>query len=343
MDANKKERPDLPRGKEMDKKLLKNPWIQGGLLVLALILYLISPNDGWRFIFGLAVALIIVGLVVFEVKEGAKEHGWKNEVKDTLITLIAAVVIWYAAQFLLNTTSPVSAVVTCSMLPNLQRGDFAIVQGAPINAYELEMTSAQIEQLKNNDAKFTFDGTEYSVKGSIYSSCIYSSQQNKPAYCNGLISDPTAIIETKGPLTFYYAACSMAIRDRGTIVEPCVISVDYNGKNYPIRLTNDVLVYQPNKAEVYSLSGDIIHRAYFKIKEIDTGKYYYLTKGDNNQVLDVQVWDYVRNMGNYPISQEQVKGRLLFQIPYLGYYKLLLSGFFTEPMQCKMQLSYPHN
>ncbi|MFA6530159.1 MAG: hypothetical protein WCT31_00370 [Candidatus Micrarchaeia archaeon] len=318
------------------KEVFKNAYFQAALLVIALILYLISPNDGYRLIFGVIVVIVIIGLVFLEIKQGAKEHGWKNEFKDTLLTLVAAVIIWYAIQFLLNTNSPISAVVTCSMLPNLQRGDFAIVQGASPAAYSIEMTQSQFDSLYG-DARFSFgEEAGQSVKGSIYSYCIYL----RPEMCKQFVSEPEKFVEIKGPLTFHYSACSMDIRNKGVISEPCVTSVTFEGNEYPINLKNDVMVYQPGKTEIYSLYGDIIHRAYFKITVKETGKVYYLTKGDNNQVLDIQVYDYTRNMGNDPISQDRVKGKLIANIPYLGYYKLLLSGFFTEPQQCTMQLRY---
>lgn len=318
------------------KAIFKNAYFQAALLIAALILYLISPNDSYRLIFGLIVVIVIIGLVFFEIKQGAKEHGWKNEVKDTAITLIAAVAIWYAIQFLLNTNSPISAVVTCSMLPNLQRGDFAIVQGAPPSAYPIEMTQSQFDSL-SGDAKFNFgEESGQSVKGSIYSYCIYL----RPGICKQFVSEPQRFSEVRGPLTFHYSACSIDIRNQGAISEPCVTSISFEGREYPINLKNDVMVYQPGKNEIYSLYGDIIHRAYFKITVKETGNVYYLTKGDNNQVLDIQVYDYNRNMGNDPIPQNRVKGKLIANIPYLGYYKLLLSGFFTEPQQCTMQLKY---
>lgn len=319
------------------KQLVKNPYFQAGLLAILLILYLFSPNDSFRLVFGFLVAAAMVGLVVYEMKEGVKDRGIKHELKDTLIALGIALAFWFSLQFLLNTSSPISAVVTCSMLPNLQRGDFAIVQNAPISAYSIDMTETEFQQLLG-PAEFSVNGTKYSTKGSLYSYCIAT----RDSFCKDFGANPSNYVEIRGPFTFHYSVCTIDIKDKGKVSEPCVTSVSFKGNEYPIKLTNDVIVYQPDKTEIYSLYGDIIHRSYFKINVLDTGKTYYLTKGDNNQILDIQVYDYTLQKGNYPISQDKVKGKLLFKIPILGYYKLLLSGFFTEPNQCRMLLSYQY-
>jgi len=315
------------------KNALKNPYIQGAILILGLILYLLSPNDAFRLLTGAIVAITIIGLVVLEIKEGAKQQGWKHEIKDTVLTLIAALILWFAAQFVLNTSSPISAVVTCSMLPNLQRGDFAIVQGASPSAYEIEMTKNELDELYG-DSKFYANGQNYSVKGSLYSYCAYI----RPEFCKEFVATPEKFPETKGSLTFHYSSCTMDIKNKGKMTEPCVTSVEYKEKIYPVNTSNEIIVYQPDKNELYSLSGDIIHRAYFKIKIKETGEYYYLTKGDNNPILDIQAYDYMLKMGNEPIYQKKIKGKMIFKVPLLGYYKLLISGFFTEPPQCSMQL-----
>lgn len=319
------------------KQLVKNPYFQVGLLAILLILYLFSPNDSFRLVFGFLVAAAMIGLVVYEMKEGVKERGVSHELKDTLFALAIALAFWFGLQFLLNTSSPISAVVTCSMLPNLQRGDFAIVQNAPISAYSLDVTQSEFQQLLG-PAEFFVNGTGYSTKGSLYSYCIAT----RDAFCNDFGLNPQNYKETRGPFEFYYSDCKIDIKDKGKISEPCVTRVSFKGKDYPVRLSNDVIVYQPDKTEIYSLYGDIIHRAYFKIQVIDSNKTYYLTKGDNNQILDIQVYDYNIQKGNYPISQDKVKGKLVLKVPILGYYKLLLSGFFTEPNQCRMLLSYEY-
>jgi hypothetical protein len=58
-----------------------------------------------------------------------------------------------------------------------------------------------------------------------------------------------------------------------------------------------------------------------------SGKYYVLTKGDNNPGLDLQY-------GNYPSNMSFIEGKVVASIPYLGYLKLALSNSFVEPSGC---------
>ena len=64
------------------KNSLKNPYIQGAILVVGLILYLLSPNDAFRLLTGALVAITIIGLVVLEIKEGAKTEEQPKSQED---------------------------------------------------------------------------------------------------------------------------------------------------------------------------------------------------------------------------------------------------------------------
>lgn len=330
---------------------LRSPKYQVLILIVLLIFYLLSPNDFFRVVFGILTALTFLAMVALEMKSGVDQQGWKNEIKDTAVLIIVVLLFWFAIQFILNTPSPISAVVTCSMLPNLQRGDFAIVQGAIPNAHEIELTKAELQQLFGKST-LTFNGTDTDVSGSAYSYCLGIGAGSP--LCAAFVTNPESIKETRGPLEFKYSKCLLdkkvkgggnggGVGSGGAIVqyeEPCVSEVVLikSGKSFKPNYNNDVIVYQPAKYEYYSLSGDIIHRAYFKIKVSETGEFYFLSKGDNNPVLDIQVFDYYIGMGNEPISKQKLKGKLIAKVPLLGYYKLLLSGFFTEPSQCATQL-----
>ena len=150
---------------------LRSPKYQAIILVVLLAFYLLSPNDFFRVIFGILTALTFLAMVALEMKSGVDQQGWKNEIKDTAVLIIVVLIFWFAIQFLLNTSSPISAVVTCSMLPNLQRGDFAIVQGAIPNAHEIELTKAELQQLFGKST-LIFNGTNTEVFGSAYSYCL---------------------------------------------------------------------------------------------------------------------------------------------------------------------------
>lgn len=278
---------------------------------------------------------MMLWIVASEVHEGANKHGWKHEIVDTVISVAAILIFWFALQFILNTSTPVSAIVTCSMLPNLERGDMVIVQGTEINAYEIEMSREEFEKLKTFDSFVEYENENFTVKGSMYSYCKY----NLDLKCNYFYLEPEKFVEKRGSLTFHYSQCGLNYLKEGiTAPEPCITSVEYKGKDYPANLSHDVIVYIPEQGTYFSYIGDIIHRAYFKINVED--EVYYLTKGDNNPILDIQMYDYQYKLGNLPAKK--VNGKKIFTIPYIGYLKLFISGFFSEDKQCNTLLNYDY-
>lgn len=312
--------------------LWKNPWAQGAFLLGLLILYLIAP-DSLRGILAPLIAIAIFAIVLMEIREGARSRGWKEEALDTLKALLFALVLWFGLGFVLQTSSPISAVASCSMLPNLDRGDFVIVQGGqPVSAYNLTMSSADFDALRGGTADVRYDGRAFQVKGSMGSFCQVS---NDPV-CQAFRKDPGAFSESRGPLQFHYTLCS--IRQTGDRV-PCVDSLRYQDRDYPVRTSNDILVYSPRPADVYALIGDIVHRTYVVVNV--NGNVYYLTKGDNNPILDLQVYHYGFDRGNEPIAQDQAKGHVVLRVPWLGYFKLFISGLFANDPNCQRQLVYP--
>lgn len=322
---------------------LRRPQVQIAVLAGTLALALITnslfgdPRSGLSFLpvlFGVMVAAEIALFVGMEMKEGAEKHGWKHEVVDTIIALAIAVGIWFGASLVLNTSSPVSAVVSCSMLPNLQRGDFVIVQGAPLDAYELGMTQGELDSL-SSPAVISYSNSTISINGSLFSYCVADSRSQM---CRAFISSPGSFTEKKGAFTYRYERCGIQFTNGSSGYMPCLKSVEFHGKEYLTNLSNDVVVYQPGPGDVYARVGDIVHRAMFKI-DVD-GKEYYLTRGDNNPLLDIQVYDYVNSMGNAPVPQERLRGKVIGRIPLLGYFKLFISGYFQEDPQCRTQISF---
>ena len=311
------------------------------LLVLLVAFVLLERGDStlrsFAGIVGLAFVAVFVGFVALEIKEGANSHGWKHEIVDTILALGFALALWFGAQLVLNTSVPISAVVSCSMLENLNRGDFVIVQGTGIKAYEISMESTELAALKKGITTVEYNGTKKEVHGSIYSYCIAHYFDDM---CKEFVKYPEQFNETIGPFKYNYEKCTMKIRDSASVQEPCMISVEFKGNIYYTNFSHDTIVYQPPKTEYFSLFGDIVHRAYFKIDV--NGEKYYLTKGDNNPILDLMVYSSAYKMGNTPIPEKNQKGRVLLKIPFLGYAKLLIAGQLTEPDQCKQLLSYQH-
>ncbi|MFA5106527.1 MAG: hypothetical protein WC506_06240 [Candidatus Micrarchaeia archaeon] len=334
-------KPEKPGLKQTLYSMAQDAYKTNAFLILAAVsfaLFLITKMP----VFGFFVALGIVGAVVVETAVGVKQGGWKNELKEIGIAIAIALIVWYGAGFVLGTPSPVNAIVSCSMLPQLQRGDMVVLQGASPAAPVLDIPAQQAQALYSDPTVHYPNGTLV-VKGSIYSYCTSIAHHSDPI-CDGFKASPESFYETRGNFTFRYAKCPRTFdNDPKQYVEPCVDSVIYNGTQYGTDLENDVIVYATKPGELYAYTtggGDIIHRDILTVRTPqDT---IYLTKGDNNAIFDLQAYYYdnlvpkLQNTGNTPASQAQFKGKVIARVPYLGYPKLFISLFFEEPQGCNM-------
>lgn len=294
---------------------LANQNVVYALILGLFVLYLVS-GALW---FGLFAGLAIVWVVVLEFLRGTHEHGLKNELKETAMALVLALAVWFGSGWLLQTSSPLNAIVSCSMLPSVQRGDMVILSGDRLYAPTADIGS--LDGIDGNADVYSAGQKVATVKGSIYSYCA----QNAGApLCYEFVSSPGRFTERHGPLTIGYGSCGILFPKTGSTQNaPCVVWVEAAGVRYYENVSNDIPVYAPEKDEYYARVGDIIHRAYLKLNA--GGKTYFITKGDNNPILDIQVYDEKSGLGNRPVEVERSRGRILVSIPYLGYFKLFLS------------------
>jgi signal peptidase I len=319
-------------------KELSKTHIQLIILFGTLVLYLLIKdiNDAIGIALGMIIAIEIFLMVGLEIKAGAKEYGWEHEVIDTLVALLVAVAIWISASVMLNTSSPISGVVSCSMLPNLYRGDFVILQGADIDAYEIKMSKSEFSNLSSHTSVISYNGTNKTIKGSAYSYCMLHRYED---ICKGFINNPEQLTEVGGPFTYHYSKCKIDYsKDNIRSFGPCLRSVEFEEKEYLVNYSNNIIVYESDPGNLFYSVGDIVHRVLFKIKVAN--ETYYVTRGDNNPIMDTQM--YIGNLGNSPIPERNVKGKVLFRIPLLGYFKLFIAGFYKEDSQCNMLLNYDH-
>lgn len=309
---------------------------QVSILIVTLVLYLLTKSA----FFGILVALEFIFFVALEVREGVRSHGVRYEIFDTLRSLGIAVLIWLAVSVILRTSVPVSAVVSCSMLPNLQRGDLTIIHGtaaAELRAPEISVSTADMAKIYSPEAEVYSPYGNLAVNGSMFSYCQHF--QFVDPLCANFFSSPSDFVEKRGPLTFRYSQCQRRVLGSNRLVlEPCVTSIEYSGKSYGASFANDVIVYQPNQGDLFSYTGDIIHRVYLRISS--EGRNYVLTKGDNNNIFDVQFYDYNNRLANTPVQEKNIRGANLFAVPYVGYFKLFISGFVSEPPYCNTNLLY---
>jgi len=305
-------------GKKLPEPLaiFANQHVIYGLIILFFILYFVTG----MWLFGLLIGICIVYVVILEFAHGTKEHGLKDEIKETAIALLLALLVWFGASFVLQTSSPLNAIVSCSMLPHIQRGDMVVLSGDRVQAPQEEVASlsgiGQAKVYENGALVAT-------VNGSMYAYC--AAKQQTPL-CKRFISSPEGFVEKHGALSIGYEKCEIVMdKTREKLYGPCAEWLEVNGNRYYTNLSNDVVVYQPNKREYYSRVGDIIHRAYIRLKNAEDGKTYFLTKGENNPIFDIQVYDDASGQGNAPVEVSRSKGRILVSVPYLGYFKLFIS------------------
>lgn len=319
---------------------LQKTHIQLVILFATLIVYLlvkdINPQMGIAV--GVFIAIEIFVMVGLEIKAGAKEYGWEHEIVDTLVALVVAVAIWISSSVLLNTSSPISGVVSCSMLPNLYRGDFVIIQGADVDAYEIKLSAKEFSDLSSHQSLLFFNQTNKTVSGSAYAYCMYHRYE---PICKEFIANPENVVEIAGPFTYRYSSCAIEYPQKDiTSYGPCLRSVEFKGHEYLVNYSNNIIVYQSDPGNLYYKVGDIVHRVIFKINvENET---YYITRGDNNPIMDIQVYDFFANQGNSPIPERNVKGKVVLRIPLLGYFKLFIAGFYEEDPQCNTLLQFDH-
>lgn len=287
---------------------LKIPYL---VMVATFVLFILTKMQ----VFVFTSALVFVLTLLIESFFSADKIGWKKEFKETLIAALAAGVLWLAASYFLQTSAPLNGILSCSMLPSLERGDMVVLSGWGIQAPEVNLSESEWKQITDS--------------GALHFACgvCRGTESNEPC-----LIDPRSNTKADGdyPLKFECGTCENYNPSTGAKENvACTKSVTIFGKKIEENLQNDVVVYTPLPSDVFSRSGDIIHRVFVKISV--EGKKYYLIKGDNNPGFDVQV---VTQDGasNAPVTQERVIGKVMLRLPYIGYYKIFLAGITNQAL-----------
>ncbi|VVC04684.1 Uncharacterised protein [Candidatus Burarchaeum australiense] len=280
------------------------------LLFALFLIYLVFKST----LVALAAAVVILIIVLLELWVGVRTGGLVGEVREIALAIILALVIWYGAGFLLNTGSPLDAVVSCSMLPALERGDMLVLQGGEVNAAAFNMTEAE--------------WTTAESEGLLTQGCAICRNETSD---HGCLTDRSLQEVEPDPLFNY--GCSLCERynetDRWFV--GCATSVTVKNKTVKLGTgRRDTIVYAPLRQDPFARAGEIVHRAQIVVNVGDNE--YIFTKGDNNNIFDVQA-------GNSPVTPDRVKGKVVMRIPYLGYFKLFISGLFSEPLGCNEEFT----
>jgi signal peptidase I len=304
------------------KKLLESK-LMYVFIAAAFILFLVTKSS----IFSMLAVVLVLIVLVGESIIGIGEHGAKKELLEIVLAIVAALVIWFGMGFVLSTNAPLNAIVSCSMLPNLGRGDLVILQGAEPSGVEV-----YVDKFDFTDISAKVDGEKEVKTGlSLAQYCgIYSSS----SVCQAYLTNPETVTERYGPLEFKHGICKIISGGR-EFETPCVKSIAVNGTEYKYGdLKGDTIVYTTLPTDQFSLNSggpkEIIHRVFMKVHA--GGQTYYLTKGDNNDRFDIQY-------NNSPPIPKRTAGKVIFKLPYVGYFKLFLFGYIADPQGCDRTFS----
>ncbi len=326
-------------------------WVLYALLALTILAYAAYNN---ALIGMVAVALIVVTLAV-EFRTSVKEEGAKKSIYEVGIALVAVLVAWVIVSFVLETSSPLNVVASCSMLPNLHRGDLVVLHGIT-NMQEflsshhvpvVNMTGSGLSSFYNISREWlvylpyysnnpsslaafnTNPFTPFVVRNGSYEvglydfRCIaYYSYRGVYSYFSRCEVNQTS--QEGAPIKYFYSVEKLYAAN-GTVSNVIVTeSIKIANVTINENYSNPIIVYATAPNDSYPKS-DIIHRLVAAVR--DGNNYYLLTKGDNNPYFDLQV-------ANYPVNQSSVIGYVIGSVPVLGYVKILLSGQISSVAGC---------
>jgi signal peptidase I len=252
-------------------------WALAAALVISLACYILLKSV----VFGAAAFIAIIALIIYDViPTSAGRGGIASTLVEAGTAVVAAVIAWFLLGFVLSTPSPLDVVTSCSMVPNLERGDMVVLQGGAISSREV-----------------TFSGEIPLIKIVKEKCMVVGSSIAKEAACSSAV-----IVGNE----------TIALKD--------------------IVPKSDTIVFEPEQQEY----GYIIHRALLKLKNADTGEAFYLTKGDNNLAFD-------QESGISIVKEKNIKGRVVFRVPYAGYVKLIMFLQLQEPEGCEWRVEHVEN
>ena len=244
------------KGEEEEKRDLIIWLDESNLLFIAFviffILFLIFRNDVLlSSIFSVLSGISFISIFIVNIFAGIKRHGIKEEIKEIGKAAFFAIIIMIILMILLGTNIvPISAIVSCSLLPRFERGDMVIIQ--KVNMSELVAPEVEISIEEFNDIYY---------------------KSHEMCKKNGVIEYVCRMCERLNSKTKEFAGYSVCTRE-----------VKIRNISYFENFSNDIIVYQPTGIDGRKYNFDIIHRVFLKIKV--NGKYYLLVKGDNNDAFD---------------------------------------------------------
>lgn len=299
-------------------------WIVGSKLLYAtflilFIFYLIFKNPLIAFL----LAINIVAIFITDTLVSASRGGWKRELMEIFVAVLTAVIAWFFLGFILHTSAPLNAITSCSMLPNFDRGDMVVLVGGEPKAPEVEVDQELWDSQNWENEYLVCSGCKRLNKSTgreYVEPCLRT-------FVNKQLGDEVTD-QSDNIIQYECGICERKFYGSGEVLKyACTKSIRIGGVEVRENLSNDVIVYGHPAGDAFQ--GETIHRVYAKIRVGD--RVFYLTKGDNNEQLDIQ-------FGNVPVSEDRVVGKVLFRIPFIGYVKLFLWGQFSLPSGCESHI-----
>ena len=308
-------------------------------LVASVIGYVVT---GTQLIGALAFVLLIT-IIAVEFKYSIKEDGVRKSLYDVIMAIVAIAIVWMILMAVLETSSPVDVVASCSMLPSLHRGDMVLLHGIPNMSSFLESHNVPVVNVSPQEfnrtianisseslAYFAYNPSDKAEIAEIFGSrqlpvALYNTQCIDAFESEGLSSRiGSCMVDSQGSnLIKYNYSIENVSQNGNTYYTAQTSSITIANTTINENYSNPIIVYRTTSRD--SFSGDIIHRLFAAIKS--GNEYYMLTKGDNNGGLDVK-------FVNYPANESAVVGYVIGDVPYVGYLRLIISGMFATPAGC---------
>lgn len=323
-------------------------WGLYGLLILLIILYAFFSSV----IIGIGALLLFAAIIVLEFRFSVHSEGLKKSVIDLVVVVVAVAAVFGILTVILQTSSPIDVVTSCSMLPSITRGEALLLHGIPNMSSFLatnhvpvvNLTQSQFNKMIGNFSSEYLAFWAYQPNNKSKISEIVQGGNNFPvALYNQLCLDQYS----EENQVYNYYRCYVAQQPQSNLIKYnySVGNILINNTRFNIVYTssitianttitenysNPVIVYATNRSDI-GFSGHIIHRIFAAIDV--SGKYWLLTKGDNNPGLDIE-------FANYPPSQNSVLGYYLGGLPYFGYIRLFIVGQFQAQVQCSQIIQH---
>ncbi len=303
------------------------------LIILLFAVYIYFQRSSLlSLIFGTALFLLIIALIVLEIFNITKENktNIKKDIVEVIIAIFAVVLLYFGLRIILQTNSPLNVVPSCSMLPVLQRGDLVVLSGnmKNIKAPIINISSKSFSNLLNNITNEFLVCQSYN--STLRSFTQYFSPGDKAVLSKfNPMTNTYSIVQNQNNSLIEYNCGIKNIKFANNTIKQVAYTTSVKINNTIINTdrNNTIIVYKTIPNDSFYKLGDlfIVHRI-FAVLNV-SNKYYYLTKGDNNPGLDMQY-------GNYPINSTSIEGKVIAVIPYLGYLKLVLSNNIVQPYGC---------